>query len=250
MDVKSILNLMLALVEVLYWISVYYARKYPDKRWPYIFIMHLGPRTDVKYMSRKDLFKSSLTFIIYAIHLTIFFYLSVYFIYLSYGDKEPPLTVMAIVCFAFPVLGGMCYLGSLYLFIRGLLRSENYVPKGCVMIHGNPWEWEHIREYVEDCRESEWEKKKWQKGPALRTKDGLSLTPYTGQQYDPKFFGLDPFGWDHDHCAICWWTICDQKEHQNCSTEGYTNGLKWICNECYDKFILHNASEGKISVEA
>lgn len=43
-----------------------------------------------------------------------------------------------------------------------------------------------------------------------------------------------PGGWDHEHCALCWETISDFEGHQH---SGYTDGKKWLCADCYKKYI-------------
>lgn len=44
-----------------------------------------------------------------------------------------------------------------------------------------------------------------------------------------------PGGWDHEHCALCWKTIglYDDEERN-----GYIRDDKWLCVECYDKFLV------------
>ena len=46
--------------------------------------------------------------------------------------------------------------------------------------------------------------------------------------------------WDHDHCEFCWATI-DASPKEGVEIEGYTDGIYWICSECYQKYIV----EGK-----
>jgi hypothetical protein len=62
-----------------------------------------------------------------------------------------------------------------------------------------------------------------------------TLYLYSGQVYDPEKFELVKGGWREDHCAICWWKLCesDSAEH----SEGYTNGQDWLCTECYERFV-------------
>src|SRR5438128_11906961 len=49
-------------------------------------------------------------------------------------------------------------------------------------------------------------------------------------------FDLVKGGWRKDHCAICRWELHESKDDTEHGT-GHTNGLQWICNECYGKFI-------------
>jgi hypothetical protein len=96
-----------------------------------------------------------------------------------------------------------------------------------------------IREHTQYLRQQHWSLKTWKPSPALRGQDGHT-TQYHGQEYDPSQFELIENGWDHDHCEFCWVTI-DANHREGAETEGYTNGIYWICSECYQRYIV----EGK-----
>jgi hypothetical protein len=96
-----------------------------------------------------------------------------------------------------------------------------------------------LRKYAAECMVQKWELLTWVKQPALVNKERTKSCQYTGQQYDPKKFDVDPQGWDHEHCRFCFVTISDCG-HSNCCGEGYTNGdNEWICPDCFEHLITN-----------
>ena len=104
-----------------------------------------------------------------------------------------------------------------------------------VIIHGQEWEAEHIAESVKYCRSKKWQKASWKRRPALIAKKGGASSLYIGQTFDPEKFNLVEDGWEHDHCEICWWTLCDSDNPEE--NTGYTDGKDWVCSECYEKLL-------------
>ncbi|MBN1788026.1 MAG: hypothetical protein JW806_06485 [Sedimentisphaerales bacterium] len=52
---------------------------------------------------------------------------------------------------------------------------------------------------------------------------------------DDKSWVLVENGWDHEHCGICWETICDKGCHDQVC---YINSNNvYICESCYEKYI-------------
>jgi len=87
-------------------------------------------------------------------------------------------------------------------------------PDEIVTIHGDPWKWRDIAESVDWCRSRQWKREHW-KPPRLSKSSG----------------GISP----HEHCEICWWTLAESPESED--GIGYTDGYRWICTECHDRFI-------------
>jgi len=103
-----------------------------------------------------------------------------------------------------------------------------------VTIHGEKWKMADIKESVEWVREQPWKKEKWVARAALISKG--STSDYVGQKYDPEKTELVEDGWSHDHCEVCWWTLCESDNQVE--GEGYTtNGHAWLCSECYETFV-------------
>jgi hypothetical protein len=75
-----------------------------------------------------------------------------------------------------------------------------------VEIHGDIWKIADIQDDIAWCKEQTWT-------PSTYSKDG-----------------------DHDHCSICWWALTVSDDPN--VGRGYITGKKrWLCSECYDKFI-------------
>ena len=107
--------------------------------------------------------------------------------------------------------------------------------KKVVVIHGDDWQVDHIRKDVQTCRAKDgWTLKPWKNLPALV--DKYHSQQYTGQELRTPSQRVEPEGWTHGHCAICWWTIHEGDDPaSNC---GYTyNDRRWVCVECFEQFV-------------
>jgi hypothetical protein len=112
-------------------------------------------------------------------------------------------------------------------------KLEDYVE-----IHGELWSAGSIRELSQYYWRFHWEKRRWIPRDALVQRSNRKLHLYTGQPYDPKKFELVKGEWSEDHCAICWWGLCESGSAKH--SEGYTNGQDWLCTECYERFLSPN----------
>jgi hypothetical protein len=82
-----------------------------------------------------------------------------------------------------------------------------------------------------------WSKRKWLAGPALIHRSGSRASAYYGQSYDASKIRLDPKGWTHDHCLICYQDLYESDDPKE--GEGYTcDGSAWVCTECYERKVL------------
>lgn len=103
-----------------------------------------------------------------------------------------------------------------------------------VIIHGDKWKYDDVRESIEIALKQKWTLRKWKPRAALVSKG--SLSDFHGQQYDSRYTQLVENAWDHDHCDICWWSLHESDDPVH--GEGYTtDGHAWICTECFRKFI-------------
>ena len=100
------------------------------------------------------------------------------------------------------------------------------------------WMMDWQKKIVED-ESTVWEKKTFKKA------DGYWIE-YTGGKMLGKVlenFELPPNAiiekdaWNHEHCSLCWETI---SEGLNYKHEGFTNGKDWLCEKCYNEYILNN----------
>ena len=112
---------------------------------------------------------------------------------------------------------------------------EPPVPASRVFIHGDEWKLEDIRDEIAWCRSKEgWELRRWENRPALV--DKYHTSPYRGQELRTASQRIEPGGWTHDHCRICWWALSEGDDPA--SNQGYTyNGNSWVCVECFEQFV-------------
>ncbi len=101
--------------------------------------------------------------------------------------------------------------------------------------HAGKFKLDSFIEEVNELRSLDWIFKTWKPTAALISKSG-SISQYTGQQYDPSLFVLDPSGWTHDHCEFCSHVISDIEEYGDLT--GYEVYNYWLCNDCYNMLIV------------
>lgn len=94
-----------------------------------------------------------------------------------------------------------------------------------VVIHGAEWQRDHVADQIQNCRDRSWRRQRWVRRDMILI-DGrcVSTAPHRISE-----------GWDHDHCAICFWELFETDDDQH--GFGYTDGRGWICCECHDQFI-------------
>jgi len=103
-----------------------------------------------------------------------------------------------------------------------------------IKIHGESWKLADIQDSVEWARTQKWEKQKWAKRTALVSNGKVS--DYVGQKYNSEHTKLVENGWEHDHCEICWWALCESEEPEN-GVGFTTDGHNWLCTECFQAFV-------------
>jgi hypothetical protein len=103
------------------------------------------------------------------------------------------------------------------------------VESSTVLIRGDAWKIEDIREEVEWCRnQSGWTHGKWTPWPS--SPDGSKRRSQIH---------------DHGHCLVCWWTLSSTEDPE--TGMGWTyNSKQWLCNECYSKFVANDGLRGVV----
>ena len=93
--------------------------------------------------------------------------------------------------------------------------------KEIVIIHGDKWRLEDIREDVKWCAKQPWTMKKYAKEK------------------------------DHAHCSICWWTIAIS-DNPEIGEAYWAKGEHWLCKECHDRIMKqgHNQASQAIGAPA
>jgi len=90
--------------------------------------MPIGPRTDVRYMTRLELLRSSVTFAGLGLGSMVVMILAAS-ILPKLGDKVAGSPVTLGIFFVAFVLTAIWFVGGVYLLIRGLLRRRDYDPR-------------------------------------------------------------------------------------------------------------------------
>jgi hypothetical protein len=105
-----------------------------------------------------------------------------------------------------------------------------------VVIHGDRWKIKDVADDVRSLVTQTRRREIWKPTAALIHKKGGRSTQYRGQKFDPEKISLVSDGWNHDHCAICWWTLHETDDPEK--GIGYRNETNvWICSECYQHFF-------------
>ncbi len=112
------------------------------------------------------------------------------------------------------------------------------IPKDTITIHGAVWNTEYILDAVSKCREYSWlwRKSEWISRDIVIQRYSGSISFDLSLAADSTNFSLAKGGWKKDHCAICHWELFESNGNPHHSV-GYTNGLSWLCTECYEKFL-------------
>jgi hypothetical protein len=107
-----------------------------------------------------------------------------------------------------------------------------------VEIHGHRWNAEYIQDAVKRCREISWHwhKCSWSSRDIVVHRETGKISFDLSLAETTEDFDLVKGGWRKDHCAICRWELSESKDDPEHGS-GFTNGLEWICSECYGKFI-------------
>jgi len=81
-----------------------------------------------------------------------------------------------------------------------------------------------------------WERRLSRPRDALVKRTGGALMLHRGDTYDAQEFDLVKEGWKHDHCVVCWKMLYNDDRPDE--SFGYTNGEHWLCQQCYEAFLV------------
>jgi hypothetical protein len=114
------------------------------------------------------------------------------------------------------------------------LASSASTRGGTLEIHGRKFSPEYIREVAKGVADFAWIRRLW-KPLDIVVDNELGGICFDLTVADGKRFELVPAGWTKEPCAICSWPLtADAGPEQR---EGFTNGRRWICVECYYRFV-------------
>jgi hypothetical protein len=107
-----------------------------------------------------------------------------------------------------------------------------------VEIHGSLWDGDYIRDAVAKYREYSWywHKRSWMPRDIAIYRENGSVSFDLSLAEDHAHFDLAKAGWKKDRCAVCRWELFESKDDPQHGM-GYTNGLEWLCTECYEKLV-------------
>jgi hypothetical protein len=100
---------------------------------------------------------------------------------------------------------------------------------------------EHNKTDIEYLKSLTWTYQTWKPTAALIDKNGFASHQYFGQKFDQDYLTIDPTGWTHDHCEICWKTFCANS--LECETSGFASNNLWICPTCYTTLFVEDKSK-------
>jgi hypothetical protein len=125
-------------------------------------------------------------------------------------------------------------------FHHETIHGRGYRPRSgeTVEIRGAPWNADYVRDVVKRCREYNWHWRKaaWTPHDVVIERKSGRVSFNLSLAEGSTDFELLKGGWKKDHCAICRWELFQSNDDSEHGT-GYTNGLEWLCTECYEKFL-------------
>jgi hypothetical protein len=123
----ALLALDLCLIALVWFLRAK-AERTPDRFWVYLLYgLQLGPRSDVKYMTKSELYESGTRFIVWGL-IASSALLATGIVARALGASPDNSNLLLALWFGLTLLAGMCFLGGGYLLLRGSLRSQSYSP--------------------------------------------------------------------------------------------------------------------------
>ena len=115
-------------------------------------------------------------------------------------------------------------------FVKGMGTSSTET----IEIHGRKLSSEYVREAAKGAADFAWIRRRWKPLDIVVDNEQGGIC-FDVSVADGQRFRLVPGGWTKESCAICSWYLTgeDGPERQ----EGFTNGRRWICAECYYRFV-------------
>ena len=103
--------------------------------------------------------------------------------------------------------------------------------------------WTPWQEAIVEDRSRRWELQRFQPSDAILFPDatGAVMRQKIPDESTPPKSQLVSGGWEHEHCALCWQKISEQRSDEGA---GYSDGRDWLCTTCYEKFVVPRLSKG------
>ena len=106
-----------------------------------------------------------------------------------------------------------------------------------IQIHGRVRMQDAVAAAVQKLKEHPfyWERKLWQARDVVYEKNGKRFSFDTTLAQDADKFLLVQGGWKKDHCVVCGWELFESEDPAHGTA--FTNGMVWVCEECYRRFV-------------
>lgn len=106
-----------------------------------------------------------------------------------------------------------------------------------IQIHGRARMQDAVAASVHKLKEHPyyWERKLWQARDVVFEKNGKRFSFDVGMAEDAEKFLLVKGGWKRDYCAVCGWELFESEDPAHGTA--FTNGMVWVCEECYRRFM-------------
>jgi hypothetical protein len=116
--------------------------------------------------------------------------------------------------------------------LESVLENLRRRPK--VEVHGKTFDLQAIGVQADKLRKFAWIRREWKPMDVVVDNEAggilFDLSLSDGHRYQ-----LQPGGWTKEPCAICGWELEAKNNPER--SEGFTNGRRWICAECYHRFV-------------
>jgi hypothetical protein len=98
-----------------------------------------------------------------------------------------------------------------------------------VEVHGRRFSLGYIATVARSAKKFSWIRRNWKLMDVVVDSEAGGIC-FDVSVADDKRFRLQRGGWTKEPCAICDWEL-------QAGDEGFTNGRRWICAECYHRFV-------------
>lgn len=118
-------------------------KKNPESKLLNLLYTPFGPRTDIAFMTRKELFQSAWIFLKWGFHCCFLISVGVLCLSVYYGDKEPDMVAVILPGFLLVIPCCMFFAATGYLLVRGLFRRKIYNQELIKTLRDNEVESDH-----------------------------------------------------------------------------------------------------------
>lgn len=106
-----------------------------------------------------------------------------------------------------------------------------------IQIHGRARMQDAVASAIQKLKEHPfyWERKRWQVRDVVFERNGKRFSFDSTLAQDAEKFLLVKGGWKRDHCVVCGWELFESEDPAHGTA--FTNGMVWVCEECFRRFM-------------